>query len=85
MRFPTGPLDEAENQLRQRFSDLARLWLGVKETWKDERARQFEEEHLHPLEPGLNRLSAALSEFRDVIGSADRKLADDEPTGDRLD
>jgi hypothetical protein len=77
MPFNLGPLTDAENRFRRDFVDFARLWADVKEGWRDDRCRRFEQEHLSSLGPSLNRFTAALHEFTDLVRKADRALADD--------
>ena len=77
MRFNLGPLTDAENRLRRDFVDFSRLWASVKEDWRDDRCRRFEQDHLSSLGPSLNRFMAALHEFTDTVRKADRALSDD--------
>ena len=77
MAFNLGPLTDAENRFRRDFVDFSRLWASVKEDWRDDRCRRFEQENLSSLGPSLNRFMAALHEFTDVVRKADRALKDD--------
>ena len=77
MPFNLGPLTDSENRFRRDFIEFARLWGDVKEDWRDDRCRRFEQEHLSDLGPSLNRFTAALSEFTDSVRKADRALADE--------
>ncbi len=78
MPFNLGPLTDAENRFRRDFVDFSRLWASVREDWRDDRCRRFEQEHLSSLGPSLNRFMAALHEFTDAVRKADRILADDQ-------
>ena len=78
MPFNLGPLTDAENRFRRDFIDFSRLWTSVREDWRDDRCRRFEQEHLASLGPSLNRFMAALHEFTDTVRQADRILADDQ-------
>ncbi|WDQ18497.1 hypothetical protein [Rhodopirellula sp. P2] len=76
--FGTGPIQETQNQLRHEFSEFAEQWQRTKSVWRDEPARQFEEQCLADLTPTLNRVSAALQTLVDAIRQADRVLKDPE-------
>ena len=78
MAFNLGPLTDAENRFRRDFIDFSRLWVSVRENWRDDRCRRFEQEHLASLGPSLNRFAAALHEFTDAVRKADRLLADNQ-------
>ncbi len=78
MPFNLGPLTDAENRFRRDFVDFSRLWASVREDWRDDRCRRFEQEHLSSLGPSLNRFMAALHEFTDAVRKVDRILADDQ-------
>ncbi|MGB7343714.1 MAG: hypothetical protein WBD20_05855 [Pirellulaceae bacterium] len=84
MAFQFGTLTDAENRFKRDFIEFAKLWADVKDDWRDDRCRQFEQEHLSSLGPSLNRFSAGLSEFTNKIRKADRLLADEDPTSDEL-
>ncbi len=84
MSFQLGPLTDAENRFRRDFVEFAKLWADVKDDWRDERARRFEKEHLSSLGPSLNRFTAALNEFNDVVRKADKQLLDDHAPQDGL-
>ncbi|TWU35167.1 hypothetical protein [Novipirellula artificiosorum] len=85
MAFKLGPVQDAENRLKRDFIDFARMWADAKEQWLDDRCRSFEQEHLSSLGPSLNRFSAALNEFCDVIRRSDDTLRDDNPPGGTFD
>lgn len=84
MPLNLGPLTDAENRFRRDFVEFARLWADVKEDWRDDRCRRFEQEHLSTLGPSLNRFTAALTEFTDAVRKADRALADENEFFDSL-
>ncbi len=77
MAFNLGPLADAENRFQRDFVDFSRLWASVKDDWRDDRCRRFEQEHLSTLGPSLNRFMASLHEFTDLVRKADRTLQDD--------
>lgn len=77
MAFNLGLLIDAENRFRHDFVEFARQWAEVKESWRDDRCRRFEQEHLSSLGPSLNRFSAALTEFTDKVRQADQALRDE--------
>ncbi|TWU41210.1 hypothetical protein Q31b_26490 [Novipirellula aureliae] len=78
MTIKLGPIRDAENKIRRDFIDFAKLWAEVRESWVDDRSRQFEQEHLSSLGPSLNRFASAMTEFCEVIRRADEALADDQ-------
>ena len=84
MPLNLGPLTDAENRFRRDFVEFARLWADVKEDWRNDRCRRFEQEHLSTLAPSLNRFTAALTEFTDAVRKADRALADENEFFDSL-
>lgn len=65
--FNLAPLTDAQNRFRREFTDFARLWQETKEDWRDDRARQFEQEFLAPLGPSLSRFASTLSEFTEFL------------------
>jgi len=76
MAFNLAPITECQDRLQRDFTEFARLWSAVRESWKDERCRQFEQEHLQSVGPSLNRLSTSLQDFTDVVRKAEADLAD---------
>ncbi|TWT80684.1 hypothetical protein CA13_21300 [Planctomycetes bacterium CA13] len=78
MAVKLGPIRDAENRIRRDFIDFARLWGDVRQDWLDDRCRQFEQKHLASLGPSLNRFTAALSEFYEVVRRADEALQDND-------
>ncbi len=72
----TAPVIDAQNRFRQDFSDFARLWQETKQDWRDEKARQFEQEFLSPLAPSLTRFSVALAEFTKILRQSQTAIAD---------
>ncbi|QDS92844.1 hypothetical protein FF011L_15930 [Roseimaritima multifibrata] len=71
-----GQLTDCENRSRRDWRDFARLWSEIKEDWQDQRRTRFEDEHLAPIPVSLNRLSAVLTELRDVLQTAEQDLRD---------
>jgi len=78
-----SPVIDGQNQLRQDFKAFATVWVATKEEWRDLRRDQFEREYLQPLGPSLQRLSAALDQWRDFVVKSDRALAETMPDCDR--
>ena len=74
--FPMGPLYESQARVRQEFLDFVEQWQRTKDDWRDEPARQFEEQSLGGLAPTLTRASAAMQTLSDEIRAADAALAD---------
>lgn len=77
MSFPLAPLTDCQARLLRDYGDFVRSWGVVKEAWRDDRCRQFEQHHLSTLGPALHRFSAALVEFADTVRKADAALHDD--------
>ncbi|QDT13617.1 hypothetical protein [Planctomycetes bacterium K23_9] len=84
MSFQLGTLTDAESRFKRDFIEFAKLWADVKEDWRDDRCRRFEQEHLASLGPSLNRFTAGLNELTNKIRQADRALADEGPSPDQL-
>lgn len=76
MRQQIGQLIDCENRYRRHWSDFTKLWSRVKEDWRDERSRRFEQEHLAALPNSLNRLTAAMRDMQDAMRRAEQGLAD---------
>ncbi len=84
MPFRLGPAIDCQVRLKRDYIEFARAWARVKEDWRDDRSRQFEQEHLTTLGPCLNRFSAALQEFSEAVRKAELALQDDHATSERL-
>ncbi len=84
MAMQIGRLTDAENRFKRDFIEFAKLWAEVKDDWRDERCRKFEQEHLATLGPSLNRFTVAMSEFAGKVRKADRELADEQESNDQL-
>ena len=84
MSVQLGPIYDGQARFEKDWVAFSRLWLAVRDDWRDERCRQFQREHLSSLGPSLNRLSAALNEFCDEVRKADRALADEDQPSDGL-
>jgi hypothetical protein len=77
MLLPTSRLTDCEGRLQRDFSEFAKLWSRVRESWLDDRCRKFEKDHLSTIGPSLGRFTAALHEFTDALRKADMELRDD--------
>jgi len=84
MDFNLGPLFDAENRIKQEFTDFSRLWANVRENWEDERRQRFQREHLDSIAPSLNRFLNELQVFSETIRKADHALEDDNRDAERL-
>ncbi|MCC9603829.1 hypothetical protein LOC67_25035 [Stieleria sp. JC731] len=73
-----APLTDAQTRFRRDFNDFARLWQETKEDWKDDRARQFEQEELGSIGPSLSRFTAGLNEFTEILRKAQVAINDTE-------
>ena len=74
--FNLAPLVDAQGRFRREFTELARLWQETKQEWRDEKARQFEQDHLAPLTPSLTRFDSQLSEFIETLRKAQSAVSD---------
>ena len=78
-----APLTDAQNRFRREFTEFARLWQETKEDWRDDRARQFEQENLSALGPSLSRFTSTLAEFTDSLRKSQIAIADtDQASGE---
>lgn len=74
--FNVAPLVDAQGRFRREFTELARLWQDTKQDWRDDKSRQFEQEHLAPLGPSLTRFDSQLSEFVESLRKAQSAVDD---------
>lgn len=74
--FPMGSIYESQTRVRQEFLDFVEQWQRTKEDWRDEPARQFEEQYLGTMAPTLTRVSGAMQTFAEEIRKADQSLSD---------
>ncbi|MBN2291635.1 MAG: hypothetical protein JXM70_04370 [Pirellulales bacterium] len=65
LNTPTG-------RLRQAFKDLQVARTQIADKWQDETHRKFEEEFLVDLETSVRRTVAAIGEFAEILGKAQR-------------
>ncbi|TWT98417.1 hypothetical protein [Stieleria varia] len=79
-----SPLIDAQNRFKRDFLDFARIWQDAKDNWRDDRCRRFEQEHLGALGPSLNRFTAAVNEFADILRKAQTAVRDDAQGSDQL-
>ena len=84
MSLRLGALIDCEGRLQRDFTDFARLWSTVKEDWRDDRCRRFEQTHLSTLGPSLSRFTTALHEFCDTVRKADSALQDEHDPAQEL-
>ncbi len=59
-------------RLRQAMKNLQVARAQIADQWRDETHRKFEEEFLAQLEPDVRRTVAAIGEFAEVMGKAQR-------------
>ncbi len=71
-----GPLLDSQTRIRHDFLEFAEQWQRTRSSWRDEPARQFEQESLNHLAPTLTRAAAAMQEFADAVRHFDHLLAD---------
>jgi len=68
----TCDLNTPTGRLRQAFKDLQVARSQISDQWRDETHRKFEEEFLVQLEPCMRRTLAAIGEFAEIVGKAQR-------------
>jgi len=76
--FNLAPLNDAQARFRRDFTELARLWQETKQDWRDDKARQFEQEHLAAIGPSLTRFDSQLSELIETLRKAQAAVSDTE-------
>ncbi len=81
MSFNLGRISDFESRLQRDYVEFARLWAAVREDWRDDQCRKFEQQHLSSIGPSLSRFAAALHEFCDAVRKADTELRDDRRAG----
>lgn len=69
---------DCENRMRRDWQVFADCWQGTTDSWRDDRRRRFEEDHLRELPAALSRAQAELTQFGDALQSAMRALEDTE-------
>lgn len=69
-------LNPVVRQLQQSMKDLIVEWQSVKGQWRDSASRDFEKQHLEPLEPASRAALTALSQMDEVIGRAKRDCSE---------
>ncbi|TWU18185.1 hypothetical protein [Allorhodopirellula heiligendammensis] len=79
--LPLGPLLDSQTRIRHDFLDFAEQWQRTRAGWRDEPARNFEQESLSNLSPTLTRVAAAMQDFADAARRADHLLADPDHPG----
>ncbi len=79
-----GPLVDAQSRFQREFQDFAKLWQTAKQEWRDDRARQFEQERLAALGPSLSRFATSLAELSDQLRKSQVAVADPQRPGSEL-
>ena len=69
-------LQDGLGQLSHAAVDLNQCWTQVKEHWKDDNGRQFEESHLAPISPQMQQLIAAVQNLAQSVAKAVSELED---------
>lgn len=65
-------LYEGRGNLNKGFKDLMLRWQTARGDWSDDVARQFEENHLKPVEEALKLAIAAMDHMSQVVSKIDR-------------
>ncbi|MEM6365024.1 MAG: hypothetical protein AAF745_11390, partial [Planctomycetota bacterium] len=79
-----GPLVDAQSRFQRQFQDFAKLWQTAKKQWRDDRARQFEQERLAALGPSLSRFATSLAELTDELRKSQVAVADPRQSNSEL-
>jgi len=74
--MPTCNLQDGLGQLSHALADLNEAHIAVQEQWNDDNRRQFEEEHLRPIAPQIQRLVTATQSLMTTVAKAVRELED---------
>jgi hypothetical protein len=69
-------LQDGLGQLSHALAELNEAHLAVQEQWNDDNRRRFEEEHLRPIAPQIQRLAAAAQSLMTTVTKAVRELED---------
>jgi len=72
----TCNLQDGLGQLSHALGDLNEAQAAVQEQWNDDNRRQFEETHLRPIAPQVQRLIAAAQSLMTTVAKAIRELED---------
>jgi hypothetical protein len=65
-------------RLAEAFSDLKERWEEVREVWRDEACKQFEEQHLKPIPRHVQQLVTATQQLSQAVDGAVQEC-DDRP------
>ncbi len=65
-------------RLAEAFSDLKERWEEVKEVWKDDTRRHFEETHLKPISREIQQLITATQQLQQAVDGAVQECDDRE-------
>ncbi len=79
-----GNLLSGLQRLKRATRDLQACWEETRETWDDQAARDFQQQHLEPILPALRLVMAATSELDDIFRRAIRDCDDDSPEQGQL-
>lgn len=69
-------LNTGIGRMTHAFSKLKEHWSAAKEVWRDEAARQFEEQHLKSVPNQMQFLLGAVQRLQEVVHQAARDLDD---------
>jgi hypothetical protein len=58
------------------MAELNEAHIAVQEQWNDDNRRRFEEEHLRPIAPQLQRLATVAQSLMTTVAKAVRELED---------
>lgn len=72
-------LHTGRNRLSRATKELREQWLETKESWNDDNARDFAQQHLEPLGPQVTLMLTAVNRLREVLEKAERECSDDQP------
>lgn len=71
-------LHDGGGRLQKSFSDFSKVWCNAGDAWRDDRHRQFEQQHLSTIGPSLQRFSSTLSQLSESVSRAQKELRDED-------
>lgn len=72
--MPIGNLQSGAGQLKDATQKLILAWQTVRESWDDQQAVRFEEEHITPLLDEISAVMPAIDQMSTTLFAARRAL-----------
>jgi hypothetical protein len=70
----TGNLQAARGRIEEALEQLQLDWRTASETWADQNAAQFDEQHLQPIWEEFRTALPAISQLVQIVQAASRQL-----------